>query len=148
MVRKVLHESNRNFVFDSFGTRPPSHSKIEHPSFSMNMFFLLQPTSLWSLRHCRLPCLQLQRAWLRCQCRSERDTDYEITGPSNWAFSRCARDCWDDLAALGVLEQEAGVQATAVQSAQRSLNLSTTRYEGDVTSYLDVITAQERRAVG
>jgi outer membrane protein TolC len=54
----------------------------------------------------------------------------------------------DNLAAQRVLEQEAGVQATAVQSAQRSLNLSTTRYEGDVTSYLDVITAQERRAVG
>jgi NodT family efflux transporter outer membrane factor (OMF) lipoprotein len=48
----------------------------------------------------------------------------------------------DNLAALRVLEQEAGVQATAVQSAQRSLNLSNTRYEGGVTSYLEVITAQ------
>jgi NodT family efflux transporter outer membrane factor (OMF) lipoprotein len=48
----------------------------------------------------------------------------------------------DNLAALRVLEQEAGVQATAVQSAQRSLELSNTRYEGGVTSYLEVITAQ------
>lgn len=48
----------------------------------------------------------------------------------------------DNLAALRVLEQEAGVQANAVQSAQRSLNLSNTRYEGGVTSYLEVITAQ------
>jgi len=48
----------------------------------------------------------------------------------------------DNLAALRVLEQEAGVQATAVQSAQRSLDLSNTRYEGGVTSYLEVITAQ------
>jgi NodT family efflux transporter outer membrane factor (OMF) lipoprotein len=48
----------------------------------------------------------------------------------------------DNLAALRVLEQEASVQATAVQSAQRSLNLSNTRYEGGVTSYLEVITAQ------
>jgi len=48
----------------------------------------------------------------------------------------------DNLAALRVLEQEAGVQSTAVQSAQRSLNLSNTRYEGGVTSYLEVITAQ------
>ena len=48
----------------------------------------------------------------------------------------------DSLAALRVLEQEAGVQATAVQSAQRSLDLSNTRYEGGVTSYLEVITAQ------
>ena len=48
----------------------------------------------------------------------------------------------DNLAALRILEQEEGVQATAVQSARRSLALSDTRYEGGVTSYLEVITAQ------
>jgi NodT family efflux transporter outer membrane factor (OMF) lipoprotein len=48
----------------------------------------------------------------------------------------------DNLAALRILEQEAGVQASAVQAAQRSLNLSNTRYDGGVTSYLEVITAQ------
>lgn len=48
----------------------------------------------------------------------------------------------DDLAALRILEQEAGVQAIAVEAAQRSLELSVTRYEGGVTSYLEVITAQ------
>lgn len=48
----------------------------------------------------------------------------------------------DNLAALRILEQEAGVQTSAVQAAQRSLDLSNTRYEGGVTSYLEVITAQ------
>ena len=48
----------------------------------------------------------------------------------------------DNLAALRILEQEAGVQATAVEAAERSLSLSNTRYEGGVTSYLEVITAQ------
>jgi outer membrane protein TolC len=48
----------------------------------------------------------------------------------------------DNLAALRILEQEAGIQATAVQASQRSLDLSNTRYEGGVTSYLEVITAQ------
>jgi NodT family efflux transporter outer membrane factor (OMF) lipoprotein len=48
----------------------------------------------------------------------------------------------DNLAALRILENEAGVQATAVQAAQKSLDLSNTRYEGGVTSYLEVITAQ------
>jgi NodT family efflux transporter outer membrane factor (OMF) lipoprotein len=48
----------------------------------------------------------------------------------------------DNLAALRILEQEAGVQATAVEASQRSLDLSNTRYEGGVTSYLEVITAQ------
>jgi NodT family efflux transporter outer membrane factor (OMF) lipoprotein len=48
----------------------------------------------------------------------------------------------DNLAALRILEQEAGVQAKAVDAAQRSLSLSNSRYEGGVTSYLEVITAQ------
>jgi NodT family efflux transporter outer membrane factor (OMF) lipoprotein len=48
----------------------------------------------------------------------------------------------DNLAALRVLEQEAGVQASAVDAAQRSLDLSNSRYEGGVTSYLEVIIAQ------
>jgi NodT family efflux transporter outer membrane factor (OMF) lipoprotein len=48
----------------------------------------------------------------------------------------------DDLAALRILDNEAGVQATAVEAAERSLSLSQTRYDGGVTSYLEVITAQ------
>ena len=48
----------------------------------------------------------------------------------------------DDLASLRILEQEAQVQDTAVQDAQRSLDLSNTRYKGGVTTYLEVITAQ------
>jgi NodT family efflux transporter outer membrane factor (OMF) lipoprotein len=48
----------------------------------------------------------------------------------------------DNLAALRVLEQEAGVQASAVDAAQRSLDLSNSRYEGGVMSYLEVIIAQ------
>jgi NodT family efflux transporter outer membrane factor (OMF) lipoprotein len=48
----------------------------------------------------------------------------------------------DNLAALRILEQEAGVQASAVDAAQRSLDLSNSRYEGGVTSYLEVIIAQ------
>jgi NodT family efflux transporter outer membrane factor (OMF) lipoprotein len=48
----------------------------------------------------------------------------------------------DNLAALRILEQEAGVQDQAVQAAQKSLDLSTTRYDGGVTDYLEVITAQ------
>ena len=48
----------------------------------------------------------------------------------------------DNLAGLRILEQEAGVQTSAVEAAQRSLDLSNTRYVGGVTSYLEVITAQ------
>jgi len=48
----------------------------------------------------------------------------------------------DNLAAVRILENEAKVQDEAVASAQRSLDLSITRYKGGVTSYLEVITAQ------
>jgi NodT family efflux transporter outer membrane factor (OMF) lipoprotein len=48
----------------------------------------------------------------------------------------------DNLAAVRILENEAEVQDQAVVAAQRSLDLSITRYKGGVTSYLEVITAQ------
>ena len=48
----------------------------------------------------------------------------------------------DNLAAVRILENEAKVQDQAVGAAQRSLDLSITRYKGGVTSYLEVITAQ------
>jgi len=48
----------------------------------------------------------------------------------------------DNLAGLRVLEEEGRVQAVAVHAAQLSLDLSKTRYEGGVTTYLEVITAQ------
>jgi NodT family efflux transporter outer membrane factor (OMF) lipoprotein len=48
----------------------------------------------------------------------------------------------DNLAALRILEREAQIQNEAVLAAQRSLELSITRYQGGVTSYLEVTTAQ------
>jgi NodT family efflux transporter outer membrane factor (OMF) lipoprotein len=48
----------------------------------------------------------------------------------------------DNLAAVRILENEANVQDEAVAAARRSLDLSITRYKGGVTSYLEVITAQ------
>jgi NodT family efflux transporter outer membrane factor (OMF) lipoprotein len=48
----------------------------------------------------------------------------------------------DNLAAVRILENEAKVQDEAVAAAQRSLDLSITRYKGGVTSYLEVTIAQ------
>jgi NodT family efflux transporter outer membrane factor (OMF) lipoprotein len=48
----------------------------------------------------------------------------------------------DNLAALRILEDEARIQAGAVDAAERSLTLATNRYRGGVASYLEVITAQ------
>jgi outer membrane protein TolC len=48
----------------------------------------------------------------------------------------------DNLAALRILETEAQQQRAATQSAQESLDLFQTRYEGGVDTYLQVITWQ------
>lgn len=48
----------------------------------------------------------------------------------------------DNLSALHVLEQEAAQQHAATHSAEQTLALFTTRYEGGVDTYLQVITSQ------
>jgi len=48
----------------------------------------------------------------------------------------------DNLAVLRILQDETQTQVAAVASAERSLNLSLTRYQGGVTNYLEVTTAQ------
>ena len=48
----------------------------------------------------------------------------------------------DNLAALRILSQEIRQQDTAVNSAQRNLQLSMQRYQAGIDPYLNVITAQ------
>jgi NodT family efflux transporter outer membrane factor (OMF) lipoprotein len=49
----------------------------------------------------------------------------------------------DNLAALRVLAEEQTSSTEAVNAASRSLHLSTNRYKGGVTTYLEVLTAQQ-----
>jgi NodT family efflux transporter outer membrane factor (OMF) lipoprotein len=51
-------------------------------------------------------------------------------------------DVEDQLSGLRIVEQESGVEQKAVESAQRSFDLSNQRYKGGVTSYLEVLTAE------
>jgi outer membrane protein TolC len=48
----------------------------------------------------------------------------------------------DSLAALRILEEEAQVESQAVESATRSVDLTTNQYKAGTVSYLNVITAQ------
>jgi NodT family efflux transporter outer membrane factor (OMF) lipoprotein len=64
------------------------------------------------------------------------------------------QDVEDNLAALRILADEAAQQDLAVQSAQRSVNLSRERYRGGIALYTEVIIAQnalldnQRTAIG
>jgi NodT family efflux transporter outer membrane factor (OMF) lipoprotein len=52
-------------------------------------------------------------------------------------------DVEDQLSNLRVLEQEGSVEQNAVAAAQHSFDLSSARYKGGVTSYLEVLTAEQ-----
>ncbi len=52
------------------------------------------------------------------------------------------QDVEDQLSSLTILNQEAAQQARTVADAQRSLQISTNRYKGGLTTSLEVITAQ------
>ena len=52
------------------------------------------------------------------------------------------QDVENSLAALRILDQEAEVQDQAVAAAKRSLEISTSRYQGGLATYLEVTSAQ------
>jgi outer membrane protein TolC len=52
------------------------------------------------------------------------------------------QDVEDNLSQLRILDQESAVELQAVQSAQRSYDISNRRYKGGATSYLEVLTAE------
>ena len=73
----------------------------------------------------------------------EAQASYDIT-VANYRQSvlNAFQNVEDNLAALRYLEEESRQQAAAVQYAERSLQLAQNRYQGGITTYLEVITAQ------
>ena len=55
---------------------------------------------------------------------------------------RAFQEVEDNLAALRILEEETKTQRAAVESARRSVQLSTNRYTGGLVTYLEVATTQ------
>jgi NodT family efflux transporter outer membrane factor (OMF) lipoprotein len=109
---------------------------------SLSITTLLQgPSGIWSIG--ANSAVTLFDVGRRRALSDEAKAGYEYTVASyRQAVLDAFQQVEDNLAALRILEQEAGIQDQAVQAAQQSLSLSITRYEGGVTSYLEVITAQ------
>jgi NodT family efflux transporter outer membrane factor (OMF) lipoprotein len=99
------------------------------------------PSSLWSLGGSAVELL------------FDAGRRHAITDQSREAFEMQAanyrqsilnafQEVEDNLAALRILQDESVTQTRAVDAARRSLRISTNRYKGGVTTYLEVLTAQ------
>ena len=100
------------------------------------------PSSMWTLggQAAELLFDAGQRHALTDQARHSYEA--QADGYRNTVFS-AFEDVEDQLAALRILEQESVVEQRAVDAAQRSFDLSNKRYKGGVTSYLEVLTAEQ-----
>ncbi len=99
------------------------------------------PSSLWSLgaQAAQLLFDAGQRRALTSQ--AQHNYEAQVAGYRNTVLL-AFNDVEDQLSGLRILEQEAVVEQRAVESAQRSFDLSNQRYKGGVTSYLEVLTAE------
>lgn len=99
------------------------------------------PSALWSLGASASELLF--DAGRRHALTEEARDNYETT-VANYRQSVLSafQEVEDNLAALRILHQEAATQADAVAAAQRSLQVSTTRYKEGLVDYLEVLTAQ------
>jgi NodT family efflux transporter outer membrane factor (OMF) lipoprotein len=103
---------------------------------------LLQgPSSLWSLGGSAVELLF--DAGRRHALTEEARHGYEIN-VANYRETvlQAFQEVEDNLSGLRILNSESAAQQRAVESARRSLLISTNRYKGGVTTYLEVITAQ------
>ena len=99
------------------------------------------PSALWSLGASAAELIF--DAGRRHAVTEQARDNYEVT-VANYRQSVLSafQEVEDNLAALRILDQESVTQADAVAAAQRSLQISTTRYKDGLVDYLEVLTAQ------
>jgi NodT family efflux transporter outer membrane factor (OMF) lipoprotein len=109
---------------------------------SKNPGTLIQgPSSLWSLGGSAVELLF--DAGRRHALTEEARHGYEANVANyRQTVLQAFQEVEDNLSGLRILDSESVAQQRAVESARRSLSISTNRYKGGVTTYLEVITAQ------
>ena len=99
------------------------------------------PSSLWSLGGSAVELLF--DAGRRHAVTEEARHAYEQNAANyRQTVLQAFQEVEDSLSGLRILDSEAVAQQRAVEDARRSLAISTNRYKGGVTTYLEVITAQ------
>ena len=99
------------------------------------------PSALWSLGGSAVELL-FDAGRRHAITDQARDAYEAQTANYRQSVLNAFQEVEDNLAALRILNDEAATQNAAVQASIRSLNLSTSRYKGGVTTYLEVLTAQ------
>ena len=99
------------------------------------------PSAIWSLGGSAVELLF--DAGRRHAVTEEARHAYELNVANyRQTVLRAFQEVEDNLSGLRILDSESVAQQRAVESARRSLSISTNRYKGGVTTYLEVITAQ------
>lgn len=109
-------------------------------SSSLSKLFTL-PNRFWSIGASLLETIFDGGKRRAAKEQAEAQYDAAVAGYRQTVLS-AFQEVEDDLAALRILSQEALQEADAVAAAEKSLSLAQTRYQGGITSYLEVITAQ------
>jgi NodT family efflux transporter outer membrane factor (OMF) lipoprotein len=99
------------------------------------------PSSMWSLGGSAIELLF--DAGRRHAITDQAREAYEAQAATyRQSILNAFQEVEDNLAALRILSDESVTQTRAVDAARRSLQISTRRYKGGVTTYLEVLTAQ------
>jgi NodT family efflux transporter outer membrane factor (OMF) lipoprotein len=109
---------------------------------SQNAGTLIQgPSTLWSLGGSAIELL-FDAGRRHAITQQARDAYEQQVANYRQGVLNSFQEVEDNLSALRVLGQESEAQRLAVDAARRSLAISTNRYKGGVTTYLEVLTAQ------
>jgi NodT family efflux transporter outer membrane factor (OMF) lipoprotein len=109
---------------------------------SKNVGTLIQgPSSLWSLGGSAVELL-FDAGRRHAITEEARDVYEQNAANYRQTVLQAFQEVEDNLSGLRILNSESVAQQRAVDSARRSLDISTNRYKGGVTTYLEVITAQ------
>jgi NodT family efflux transporter outer membrane factor (OMF) lipoprotein len=109
---------------------------------SKNPTTLIQgPSALWSLGGSAVELL-FDAGRRHALTEEARHTYEQNVANYRQTVLQAFQEVEDNLSGLTILNSESAAQQRAVESARRSLLISTNRYKGGVTTYLEVITAQ------
>jgi NodT family efflux transporter outer membrane factor (OMF) lipoprotein len=109
---------------------------------SKNAGTLIQgPSSLWSLGGSAVELL-FDAGRRHAITEEARDVYEQNVANYRQTVLQAFQEVEDNLSGLRILNSESAAQQRAVDSARRSLIISTNRYKGGVTTYLEVIIAQ------